>query len=136
MYYYVIVENYSKQKLERTFVLNPKFNQYEIKKQMRKEGCDIYLIFEVQRKGVFLNQDISFVVDEKMEIYWKVWQEGHLMAIREQKFAHKDKLTFHVDGSYSWKTHAISNKVKALLSGKKNRGFLGEIKEEENRTMG
>ena len=130
MYYYVTILNYTKNGLERTLILNPQFSREEIRQQMEKERVDSYLIEKMEQEGIFWDREITFKVEPQMVVYWKKWcdEDGSLIGTSEMRFAKKDEVTFHANGSLSWKYYTpfekvrmfctgVANKVKALFCG-------------------
>lgn len=106
MYYFIDLLNYTKKGLKRTLILNPKLNRAQIRLHMEKHFVNPYLIHEMEKNGIYLEQEISFTAGERLEIYWANWNdEGQGEVICDRRFARKDKVIFHPNGTYSWKCH-------------------------------
>ncbi len=106
MWYYVTIENHSKGGCERTLILNSQFSKEEIRNHMEKDHAGEDFIKEMEEKGIFLDEEISFVAKEKMIVSWENWDEdGRLVTGQIRRFGKKDTVEFHPYDGFSKHYH-------------------------------
>lgn len=101
-YFYVEVKNYTEEGFERTFVLNPKYTKTEIRNYMENEKIEPDLIEEVERNGIYLDTEVSFETDIRIELYWRNFYQNGTDVICIRNFFKKGKLTFYPNATYLW----------------------------------
>lgn len=104
MIYYVDVRNYGKKGVKRDILLNVKYSKDEIRHVMEKEHIDEEIIQKMENYGIYMDREISFKAEKEMIVdYCNFDEDGKKNSYSKKIFEKKDEVTFHPDGTISWK---------------------------------